>query len=130
MQRFSARCPLGKSHRLRSSTIQKFISATVTGSTARSKTHHLHAKRFSSHRTHLRETADLAQEGQRADRLIKHPWELEASWRCYDGTHANSAEQAMPPGLTLHRRGRTRRARATGWLQRFITPCPGRPRRL
>ena len=71
----------------------------------------------------------LSGEGQRADRLIKHPWELEARWRGRNVAHARSAEQAMPPGPTLDRGGQTRRARATCWLQRFINAGPGRSRR-
>jgi len=42
---------------------------------------------------------------RRAERLIKHPWELEARWRCYHAAHARGAEQAMPPGPTLDRGG-------------------------
>src|SRR6266702_8507290 len=38
---------------------------------------------------------------RRADRLIKHPWELKARWGCYHAAHARGAEQAMPPGPTL-----------------------------
>ncbi len=68
-------------------------------------------------------------QGQRADRLIKHPWELEARWRGSNGAHASSAEQAMPRESTLARGGQTRRARATGWLARFINAGPGRSRR-
>jgi len=48
----------------------------------------------------------LQVEGKRADRLIKHPWELEARSGCCHEAHASGAEQAMPPGLTLDRVGR------------------------
>jgi hypothetical protein len=44
-------------------------------------------------------------EGQRADRLIKHPWELEARCSGSNGAHESLAEQAMPPGPTLARGG-------------------------
>jgi len=43
--------------------------------------------------------------GQRAGRLIKHPWELEARCNGSNVAHASSAEQAMPPGPTLDRGG-------------------------
>jgi hypothetical protein len=53
-----------------------------------------------------RSNLDLQKAGeQESRRLIKHPWELEALWRCYPVAHARSAEQAMPPGLTLDRGG-------------------------
>jgi hypothetical protein len=45
------------------------------------------------------------QGGQRADRLIKHPWELEARCSGSNGAHESLAEQAMPPGPTLARGG-------------------------
>src|SRR5258708_33919339 len=57
---------------------------------------------------------------RRADRLIKHPWELEARSGCYHAAHARGAEQAMPPGPTLERGGDTRRARATWWAGAYI----------
>ena len=50
-------------------------------------------------------TRPLQVEGKRADRLIKHPWELEARSGCCHVAHARSAEQAMPPGPTLDRSG-------------------------
>jgi hypothetical protein len=66
---------------------------------------------------------------RRAERLIKHPWELEARSGCYHAAHARSAEQAMPRESTLDTGGETRRARATWRLQRFINAGPGRSRR-
>ncbi len=56
----------------------------------------------------------MVEEGRRAERLIKHPWELEARWSGRIVAHARGAEQAMPPGPTLDWVGRLVRARATG----------------
>src|SRR5258708_16797262 len=47
----------------------------------------------------------LQVEEEESRRLIKHPWELEASWRCYPVAHARCAEQTMPPSPTLDRGG-------------------------
>ena len=50
-------------------------------------------------------TRPLQVEGKGADRLIKHPWELEARSGCCHVAHARSAEQAMPKESTLDRSG-------------------------
>ena len=44
-------------------------------------------------------------QGQRADRLIKHPWDLEARCSGSNGAHESLAEQALPRESTLARGG-------------------------
>src|SRR5260370_30172955 len=57
---------------------------------------------------------------KRADRLIKHPWELEARSGGCHVAHESLAEQAMPPGPTPARGWSTRRARAPRWPARLL----------